>query len=264
VKNLANVDIVLVDRGDDCNQSVFSSLDLPIQRVQGCEDLDERIMNRGRGGCHEGGNHHRICLVHEDLYNSEHYRKFAESLSPVVLVSFGPKRNEIAESRAHFRSISDRIPCVLVKLLVALLHHQDQKTCTIRRNQNVDIMNRVEVLMAEDNLINQKVLCKMLQRLGVERIDIANNGKEAVDMSANKHYDVIFMDMQMPVMCGDEACRIICDRYRGEPRQPKIAFLSAHASSNFVSKARAAGAEHFLPKPFNIKAFERFIRSLEL
>jgi two-component system, sensor histidine kinase and response regulator len=267
VCNLTSVDIVLVDHGDDCNQNVFSSLDLPILRLESCEELGEQLLNRSREGCHrDRGRNHRIYIVHEDLYDSDHYRRFAhaQSSSPATLVSFGPKRKQIAESREHFRSISDRIPCVLVKSLVSLLQHQDQKTHSIRRNQNIDIMNRVEVLMAEDNLINQKVLYKMLQRLGVERIDIANNGKEAVDMSANKRYDVIFMDMQMPVMCGDEACRIICDRHRGEPRPPKIAFLSAHASSNFVSKARAAGAEHFLSKPFNIKAFELFIRSLDL
>jgi CheY-like chemotaxis protein len=101
----------------------------------------------------------------------------------------------------------------------------------------VDILKEVEVLIAEDNVINQKVLCGMLQRSGMERIDVVQNGQGTVERCASKQYDVIFMDMQMPIMCGDEACRIILESYKGRPRRPKIAFVSAHVSTTIEAQA---------------------------
>jgi CheY-like chemotaxis protein len=251
---LKDVRIVYVDEpGSSCNQRVVNNLELPVERFGSCQDMYEWFVEEERS--HSGIFH--ICLVQEDLYCRDVYRKFAEA-TPSALVTFGPKRT-IAESRAHFRAISDLIPCVLLQSLVAIC---DDKMCVRRTPSRLNRFRKVSVLIVEDNLINQKVLFKMLERLGVERIDIANNGQEAVDMEAEKNYDVIFMDMQMPVMCGDEACRIICKRYNGKDGRPKIAFVSAHANNTFETEVLDAGADGFMSKPFNIKQFEEFIQTL--
>ena len=110
----------------------------------------------------------------------------------------------------------------------------------------------MRVLIAEDNLVNQKVLFRMLARLGVENIDIANNGKEAVTYASNNHYSIVFMDMQMPIMDGIEACKIIVGNHGKENAQPKVVFVTAHALSDFQIKAMNAGADGFITKPFSI------------
>lgn len=69
-------------------------------------------------------------------------------------------------------------------------------------------MEGLKVLLAEDNIVNQKIAGFMFARLGVV-FDIASNGQEAFEMYQQKRYDLIFMDMQMPVMDGLEATRKI-------------------------------------------------------
>jgi CheY-like chemotaxis protein len=78
-------------------------------------------------------------------------------------------------------------------------------------------------LIAEDNKINQKVLKRTLLRLGIKEIDIVDNGKKAVETSKDKIFDIVFMDMQMPVMDGLEATSVISQR----AEHPKIVFLTS-------------------------------------
>lgn len=102
------------------------------------------------------------------------------------------------------------------------------------------------VLLAEDNEANQFVAREVLGALGLE-IDIAENGVEAVAMAQRGHYSAILMDMQMPVMDGLEATRIL----RAEPilcRLPIIA-LTANAMKSDMDACKAAGMDDFLSKP---------------
>ena len=101
----------------------------------------------------------------------------------------------------------------------------------------------------------------MLLRLGLEHIEIVENGQEAVDREATQRYDVILMDMDMPVMDALEATGQIVARPRVESTDvtPKILFVSAHALDTFQAKARVevetevAGSEGFISKPFNVQ-----------
>jgi CheY-like chemotaxis protein len=70
----------------------------------------------------------------------------------------------------------------------------------------------VRALLAEDNIINQKVAALHLKKLGC-RIDVAANGKEAVEMTSTIQYDIVFMDCQMPEMDGYEVCMDIINIY---------------------------------------------------
>jgi signal transduction histidine kinase/ActR/RegA family two-component response regulator len=131
-----------------------------------------------------------------------------------------------------------------------------QKTDSCYRN--------IRVLVAEDNKINQKVMKRMLLRLGLEHIDIAENGQEAVDREATNTYDVILMDIQMPVMDGLQATRQIVARPRVESTDvtPKIFFVSAHALDAFQAQARAAGGDGFISKPVKLQKIESIFSSL--
>jgi PAS domain S-box-containing protein len=107
----------------------------------------------------------------------------------------------------------------------------------------------LRVLLAEDHPINQKVVELMLAPMGAD-LSCVGNGQEAVDALAAERFDVVLMDMQMPVMDGLTAIRLIRERERrtGEPPTP-IFTLSANAMSEHVEASLAAGADRHLTKP---------------
>ena len=107
------------------------------------------------------------------------------------------------------------------------------------------------VLVAEDNLVNQKVIVRILQRGGYAA-DLVANGADAVDAIRTGHYDVIFMDVQMPVMDGLQATSTI--RALPPPtRQPYIIALTAAAAEVDRQACLAAGMDDFIAKPAQAK-----------
>ncbi|KAL3914747.1 MAG: hypothetical protein SGILL_005974, partial [Bacillariaceae sp.] len=122
-----------------------------------------------------------------------------------------------------------------------------------------DQMGSLKVLYAEDNLVNQKVLRRVLERLGLTDITIVDNGLKAVESCETTKYDLIFMDMQMPVMDGLEACERIVSRNADE----KVVFVTAHALDDFRAKAVAAGATDFVSKPFNVQRIGAILKNIE-
>ena len=118
----------------------------------------------------------------------------------------------------------------------------------------------LKLLVADDNPINQKVLERILKRLGVTDVTIVDNGKKAVDVTARKKFDCIFMDMEMPVMGGLEACRLITER---DHTNSKVTFVTAHDIEDIREKADEAGAYGYLAKPLKLKEVHECLVILE-
>ncbi len=116
----------------------------------------------------------------------------------------------------------------------------------------------LRIMIAEDHPVNQKLLREMLRKMGY-RIDIANNGQEAVTMAMSHPYELIFMDIQMPEMDGIEATREIRERLP-EQEQPVIVATTAFARSSDRDMCLDAGMQDFISKPLRLQEVERILK----
>ncbi len=112
----------------------------------------------------------------------------------------------------------------------------------------------LRVLLAEDNVVNQKVAVFMLQRLGCSA-DVAANGIEALEALTRRHYDVIFMDCQMPEMDGYEAARRIRN-LDGDAAGIPIVAMTANAMQGDREECLRAGMDDYISKPVKIEDLE--------
>ncbi|WP_066510429.1 response regulator [Rufibacter sp. DG15C] len=113
---------------------------------------------------------------------------------------------------------------------------------------SLEVLQGAHILLAEDNPINQLLVKKLLED-GRMTYQIANNGKEAMDLLAEYDFDLVLMDMQMPEMDGYEAMHHIRHDMGSKSSIPIIA-LTAHASQGEATKCIMAGANSFVSKPF--------------
>lgn len=117
-----------------------------------------------------------------------------------------------------------------------------------------DIVQSLRVLAAEDNLVNQLVLRTLMEQFGIT-LTVVENGKLAVEAWESQVWDIILMDMQMPVMGGVEASRLIRQRERetGRSKTPIIA-VTANAMTHQVSEYESAGINGIVSKPIKADA----------
>ena len=123
--------------------------------------------------------------------------------------------------------------------------------CPSRSQSVCSVLETVRVLCAEDNLVNQKLITRVLKKIGVKEVDLVDNGSKAVVKTKEKDYDLIFMDMQMPIMDGLQATRLIKKHQNASGASPRVVFVSAHALKEIKDEAMEAGADGFIAKPYN-------------
>jgi two-component system, sensor histidine kinase len=111
---------------------------------------------------------------------------------------------------------------------------------------------RATVLVAEDNVVNQEVCREILQHLGC-RVELADNGRLALEMAARTDYDLIFMDYQMPELDGAAATRLIRDQERDSDRHTIIIALTARAMEGDRQQCLQDGMDDYLAKPFTME-----------
>jgi signal transduction histidine kinase/DNA-binding response OmpR family regulator len=109
---------------------------------------------------------------------------------------------------------------------------------------------QLHILLAEDNIVNQKLATKLLEKMGF-LVDVANNGVEALEKWHQKKYDVILMDMQMPELNGFQTTRKIRELEKPKGYHTPIVALTAHAVKGYREKCLAAGMDSYVSKPIN-------------
>jgi CheY-like chemotaxis protein len=110
----------------------------------------------------------------------------------------------------------------------------------------------LRILLAEDNVVNQKLALRLLQQMGY-RADLASNGLEAMESVQRQTYDVVLMDVQMPEMDGLDATRAICARWSADER-PRIIAMTANAMQGDRDMCLSAGMDDYVTKPIRVDA----------
>jgi GAF domain-containing protein/CheY-like chemotaxis protein len=150
----------------------------------------------------------------------------------------------------------------LFDMLVGLLGDQkvhDEKPAAPapRFDAQMAMRHPLRILVAEDNVVNQKLALRILQQMGY-RADLASNGLEAIESVRRQTYDVVLMDVQMPEMDGLDAAREICARWQPNER-PRIVAMTANAMQGDRDMCLAAGMDDYLTKPIRV---ERLVEAL--
>lgn len=117
------------------------------------------------------------------------------------------------------------------------------------------IKPRVEgahILLAEDNELSQESITQFLEHAGA-KVWLARNGEEALDLLHHEHFDCVLMDVQMPVMNGFEATRLI--RSESAFAEMPVLAITGDASNESRRRCLAAGMDDFIPKPFKPDRF---------
>ena len=111
---------------------------------------------------------------------------------------------------------------------------------------------RRRILLAEDNPVNQRLAVKLLERQG-HFVRVANNGREALDKLDQETFDLVLMDVQMPVLSGLEAAALIREKEKTTGEHTRIIALTANAMSGDREKCLAAGMDGYLSKPIRVE-----------
>jgi len=191
---------------------------------------------------------------------NEQYR-----ITPIVAIVPRGKRIDLPTTQA-----------VLVTMVTKPIHHQhlydtiaqamqQQRSSTSKQESSLPSptdqlasLPPMNVLAVEDNLINQKLIVRILKLSGIVA-DVADNGREAVEREIQRHYDLIFMDVQMPEMDGYEATERIRAKIPHN-QQPIIIAMTAHALQGDREKCLAAGMDDYLSKPVLVEEVKRVLR----
>ena len=139
-----------------------------------------------------------------------------------------------------------------------------------------DLKDTIDILLVEDVVINQRVVTRFLNKLGFNNIDIVSDGKTCLEMMANKHYDILLLDIRMPNMNGETVCKYILDYYNNDlqqtpfklknMRKPYLVAVTAYSQKEDRDKYIHMGFNDYVSKPINIihleKSMKIFMKSL--
>ncbi len=171
---------------------------------------------------------------------------------------FPDGRSLLSLKPAKLSALAER----LVEIQPAASNHPAQPAAAkSSESSETDDLSRFSLLLAEDNKVNQLVVKSLIKKMNLVP-DVASDGAQAVRMAAEKPYDLILMDLQMPEMSGIEATRAI----RATPleKQPVIVALTAGVLQEEEREALAAGMNAFLSKPIRAEELRETIRKFLL
>jgi CheY-like chemotaxis protein len=187
------------------------------------------------------------CQLAREIHSFDKYKEL-----PLILLSSSlPSRGIDSIDEFAVRLTKPIKQADLFNALTTALGKMKTVTKSLRKTKVFDpaLAARLpfNILIAEDNVVNQRVVMAVLLKFGYQT-DLAASGKEAVKAVERQKYDIIFMDIQMPEMDGLEATRVICSRTSRSER-PYIVAMTANAMKEDRELCLAAGMDDYLTKP---------------
>jgi signal transduction histidine kinase/CheY-like chemotaxis protein len=186
----------------------------------------------------------------------------APKLPLVLFSSLG--RKEVGDTEGLFSAYLAKPlrQSQLFDTLVSLLAQDagPKKTEAAKPKLHADMAQRhpLRILLAEDNVVNQKLAMRLLGQMGY-RADLASNGIEAIESIERQTYDLVLMDVQMPEMDGLEATRRITAQWKANAR-PRIVAMTANAMQGDREACLAAGMDDYLTKPIRVDELVRAVQ----
>jgi signal transduction histidine kinase/CheY-like chemotaxis protein len=182
-------------------------------------------------------------------------------LPVIVLTSLGLERPDNALDISSYLTKPVK-PAQLYQNISNILHG-DGGNCdaVVSKVHAQATANPLNILVVEDNLLNQKVALRMLEKLGYQA-DLARDGIEALEMAQKNEYDIILMDIQMPRMDGLTATEELIKRF-GDKKRPLIIGMTAHAANEERDRGLAAGMDDYLTKPIQLLKLQEVLRAVQ-
>ncbi|MCB2203359.1 response regulator [bacterium] len=182
---------------------------------------------------------------------------------PLILLSSLSKHDERIAGAEVFQSVLTKPvkESQLRNVLATTMLRSASKEQAPEKQRRLDtkLADRIplHVLIAEDNVVNQKLVVRLFTQMGY-RVDVAANGIEVLDALQRQRYDMVFMDVQMPEMDGLEATRRIVEHF-GSERQPVIVAVTANALDGDRQRCLDAGMQDYISKPIRIDMIQKTI-----
>ncbi len=184
-------------------------------------------------------------------------------LPMILLTSLGRQESSVRKAREMFQAYVTkpiRQSHLFDTLMNVLSGKQEMEIVepTTTTVEKLAVRMPLRILVAEDNVVNQKVASRILQQLGYLP-EVVSNGLEAIEALQRQKYDILFMDMQMPEMDGLEATRYIVSHWTNAER-PRIVAMTANVMSGDRERCVEAGMDDYVSKPIRIEEIQNSLK----
>ena len=243
----------------DIIQSMLEPMTFKVSQAISGDEAIEHITNADKGGI-------SYDIVYMDwnmpgidgIATSVKIRKLDLSLQPKIVMITAYGREDVMQQVVDINLDGFMVKPVNRSMLFDVTMQAFGKEGIKRHNKNIgqdkeqQVMEEIggaRILLAEDNETNQDVAKEILEQAGLV-VDLANNGKEALEMIKNQKYDLVLMDIQMPELSGLDATRCVRS-LESEKKDIPIIAMTAHAMAGDREKSLEAGMDGHITKPIN-------------
>ncbi len=250
--NFSNKSIAIFENNDKQYHFIekeLESLNVKITRINSKDEIFSKI---------------DIAIIDLDLNESENISLKIKLDNPniniIYLTNPQNKKTEIIKDRVIYFPKPIKYKNLISKIInIFEIRNKDKVTKDLKKstfiNSTLAINFPLDILLVEDNQVNQKLALKIFEKMGY-KVDLANNGIEAIEKITQKEYDMAFMDLQMPEMDGLTATREIIRMFE---KRPVIIAMTANAMPEDRQKCFDSGMNDYMSKPISIDKLHEII-----
>jgi two-component system, sensor histidine kinase and response regulator len=260
---------VLVVDDNEANRQLLEKLLLtwgmkPVLTAEGSEGIEEYEKSVSRGEAYP------LVLLDVNMPRIDGYevaarmRKIAPAEDTAIVVlssSLTAPKHVSAEQLQIARKLSKPIRRAELHEAIASVLGRNLRRSDSEEREMQSAARNLRLLLVEDNSVNQKLATRLLEKMGHE-VQLAVNGREAVDLAAATQFDLILMDLQMPVMGGLEATQQIREQEARTGRHTPILAMTAHAMKGDKERCFEAGMDGYVSKPIRTDFLKQEIARL--